>query len=99
MKSETGSALLPAMLMLASVTAYAGEEDIHLRPAPGSELTTGRCILCHSLDYLESNASVMNRSGWQRTIKKMIERYGAPITEVEAQEILRYLSENYVSAP
>ena len=37
----------------------------------------------------------MNRAGWQKTIQKMRERFGAPITDAEAQQILDYLDANY----
>ena len=37
----------------------------------------------------------MNRAAWQKTIQKMRDRYGAPITDEEANQILDYLSANY----
>jgi hypothetical protein len=37
----------------------------------------------------------MDRSGWQKTIQKMRERFGAPISDPEAQQILDYLAANY----
>ena len=66
-----------------------------LKDAPGRDLTVGRCIICHSLQYIPSNAPAMNRAGWQKSIQKMRERFGAPITDEEAQRILDYLAANY----
>ena len=75
--------------------AAAGEETIQLTDAPGRDLTIGRCIICHSIEYIPSNAPAMNRAGWQKTIQKMKERFGAPITDEESKEILDYLDGHY----
>jgi len=75
--------------------AAAGEETIQLTDAPGRDLTTGRCIICHSLEYIPSNAPAMNRAAWQKTIQKMKERFGAPLTDEEAKQILDYLDGSY----
>ena len=72
-----------------------GEESLRLVEAPGREATVARCAMCHSLDYIQMNAVVMDRTGWQKSIQKMIERFGAPIAPEEAREILEYLSSNY----
>jgi hypothetical protein len=37
----------------------------------------------------------MNRAAWQKTIQKMKERFGAPITDEESKEILDYLDGHY----
>jgi cytochrome c5 len=75
--------------------AAAGEETIQLTDAPGRDLTTGRCIICHSLEYIPSNAPAMNRAAWQKTIQKMKDRFGAPLTDEEAKQILDYLDGSY----
>ena len=75
--------------------AAAGEERIQLKDAPGRDLTTGRCIICHSLEYIPSNAPAMNRAAWQKTIQKMKDRFGAPMTDEEAKQILDYLDGSY----
>jgi hypothetical protein len=66
-----------------------------LRDGPGRDLTVGRCIICHSAEYIPSNAPAMNRAAWQKTIQKMRERFGAPITDEETKQILDYLDTNY----
>ena len=70
-------------------------EITQLTEGPGHDLTVGRCIVCHSAEYIPSNAPAMNRAAWQKTIQKMRERFGAPITDEEAQQILDYLAMNY----
>jgi sulfite dehydrogenase (cytochrome) subunit B len=66
-----------------------------LKDGPGHDVTTGRCIICHSLEYIPNNAPALDRTGWQKEIQKMRERFGAPITDAEAQQILEYLATNY----
>lgn len=87
------------MAMLAGSPARADEDAIHLRDGNGRDLTASRCAICHSLDYIPGNAPVMDRTGWQKEIQKMRERFGAPITDQEAQEILDYLAGSYAGKP
>ncbi len=75
--------------------AAAAAEMTDLREGPGRDLTVGRCIICHSVEYIPSNAPAMNRAAWQKTIQKMKDRFGAPITDEEARQILDYLDANY----
>lgn len=92
-------ALLATCAVFAAGRAGAGEEAIELQDAPGRDVTATRCVTCHSLDYIQMNAAVMNRAGWQKSIRKMIDRFGAPVTDEEAGEILEYLGTHYSSAP
>jgi sulfite dehydrogenase (cytochrome) subunit B len=73
----------------------APEESSQLKEGAGRDLTVGRCMICHSLEYIPSNAPAMNRAAWQKTIQKMKDRFGAPITDEEAKQILDYLDANY----
>ena len=66
-----------------------------LREGEGRDLTVGRCIICHSVEYIPANAPAMDRAAWQKTIQKMKDRFGAPITDQEAKQILDYLATNY----
>lgn len=72
-----------------------GESTVQLADGPGRTVTMARCPICHSLDYIPMNAPVMDRASWQKTVQKMRERFGAPITDEEAAQILDYLSEYY----
>ena len=73
----------------------AAAEVTALRDGEGRDLTVGRCIICHSVEYIPANAPAMDRAAWQKSIQKMKERFGAPITDQEAKQILDYLSANY----
>ena len=77
----------------AAATATADVTELH--EGKGRDLTTGLCMICHSLDYIPANAPAMNRAAWQKTIQKMRERFGAPITDEDAKQILDYLATNY----
>ena len=81
-------------LALCSVPLSAAEIT-ELKDAPGRDLTVGRCIICHSVEYIPSNAPAMNRGAWQKSIQKMKDKFGAPITDQEAKQILDYLDANY----
>ena len=85
-----------ALLMGARVAVADGSEaGVHLKPGAGRELTSSRCIICHSLEYIPANAPAMDPAAWQKTVQKMRDRFGAPINEDEARTILSYLSANY----
>ena len=71
------------------------ESAIHLKEGPGRDVTAAHCASCHSLEYIPANAPAMDRAGWQKTVQKMRERFGAPISEEEAQVILDYLGASY----
>jgi hypothetical protein len=79
----------------AAPRAAAAAEFLQLKDAPGRDLTVGRCIVCHSLDYIPANAPAMNRAAWEKTLQKMKDRFGAPITDAEAKEVLDYLDASY----
>jgi len=84
------------VLALALCTAPLNAAEItELKDAPGRDLTVGRCIICHSVEYIPSNAPAMNRGAWQKSIQKMKDKFGAPITDEEARQILDYLDANY----
>ncbi len=89
--------LSTAALALCAALAQAGEAEpvVNLKDAPGRELASSECAICHSLEYIPSNAPAMDRAGWQKTVQKMRERFGAPITDEQAQVILDYLSAAY----
>ena len=109
MRSRGGrAAALAALTVLAALsdgprTARAAEaakagsaaEMTTLREGAGRDLTVGLCMICHSTEYIPSNAPAMNRVAWQKTIQKMREKFGAPITDEQAKQILEYLATNY----
>jgi hypothetical protein len=83
------------VLALCAGFALAGEESIQLQDAPGRELVVARCSVCHSVDYVQMNAPVMDRAGWQKSVRKMIDQFGAPIGDDDANRIIEYLATHY----
>jgi sulfite dehydrogenase (cytochrome) subunit B len=87
------------VLMLAVSSAAgalaAGEESIKLQDAPDRDLVVARCSTCHSVDYVQMNAPVLDRAGWQKSVRKMIDTFGAPISDDDAKRIVEYLGNNY----
>jgi hypothetical protein len=41
------------------------------------------------------NAPVMSRGMWEKTIHKMIDKFGAPIRPEDVEQILAYLTAHY----
>jgi cytochrome c5 len=82
-----------AVLACSGVTA--GEESIRLIDAPGRDLTATTCVTCHSLDYIPMNAPVMSHASWEKTVHKMIDKFGAPVRPEDVDQIIAYLTANY----
>jgi mono/diheme cytochrome c family protein len=82
-------------LFIGRLAAAAGEETVKLQDAPGRDLVVARCAVCHSVDYVQMNAPVLDRAGWEKSVRKMIDQFGAPISEADAKSILDYLATNY----
>lgn len=75
--------------------SHAGEENIRLKEGVGRDVTTARCAVCHSLDYIPMVAPVMNRAAWEKSVRKMIDAFGAPASEQDARSIIEYLGRYY----
>jgi sulfite dehydrogenase (cytochrome) subunit B len=88
---------VPALLALAlaGLAVAAGEESIELQDAPGRDLVVARCSVCHSVDYVQMNAPVLDRAGWDKSVRKMVDQFGAPIGKEDADRIIEYLASNY----
>lgn len=69
-------------------------ETAKLRPAPGVEIATAQCLLCHSADYVNTQPR-LTRAGWEASVKKMKEKYGAPIPADKTTNLVDYLTQAY----
>lgn len=64
------------------------------REAPGVELVKGHCITCHSAEYVNTQPP-MPRKFWEGSVKKMKEKFGAPIADNIAPMLADYLTAAY----
>ncbi|MGZ8191318.1 MAG: cytochrome c [Methylococcaceae bacterium] len=78
-----------------AAAATAGESQILLKDRPGKNLVLAQCAMCHSLDYITMQAKILDRGGWEKTVGKMINVMGAPISDTDKQVIIDYLAQNY----
>jgi len=83
------------LLSVFAATSAAAETDIVLKDGRGKNLVFSQCAMCHSLDYIIMNATILDRAGWEKTVGKMINVMGAPINGVDKQVIIDYLARNY----
>jgi hypothetical protein len=88
--------VLFAVALLAGAAA-AAESPVVLKDAQGRATVENFCSGCHSLDYIRINAPFMNRQTWTAEVNKMIQAFGAPISQPDAAAIIDYLSANYGS--
>ena len=83
------------LLSFFAATVTAGESQIVLKDRPGKNQVIAQCAMCHSLDYITMHAMILDRSGWEKTVGKMINVMGAPIDDADKQIIIDYLATNY----
>lgn len=81
-----------------STVALAEENSIKLQDAPGKGLIEAHCRSCHSLDYIEMNAGILDAAGWEKSVNKMIDVMGAAIPRGEVLGIVTYLRHSYGKA-
>jgi hypothetical protein len=86
---------LVALATIAVSGAFAAETPIPLKDAPARTTVENMCSGCHSLDYIRINAPFMNRQTWTAEVNKMINAFGAPIAQSDANMIIDYLTANY----
>jgi mono/diheme cytochrome c family protein len=87
--------LIALAAALLAGTAYADEQVIHLKQAPGLDKVENNCAACHTLAYIRMNSVYLNAGGWDAEVNKMIKAFGAPIDDADAKAIADYLKANY----
>jgi len=90
-----------AILFAGAFVSFAEPLKIELPPetssfkfGPGSEIANGQCLTCHSVEYV-STQPVMPRAFWAASVKKMQEKYGAPVPADQVDALADYLTQNY----
>ncbi len=94
--------ITPAIL-ISLITASADEKVVSIQlPAetavykngPGVELAQAHCVSCHSADYISSQPP-MPRKFWEGSVKKMKEKFGAPVPDNIAVLLADYFTAAY----
>ena len=85
-------ALLAALM---AAPAAAQEKPVTLKKGTGLDVVEANCGACHSLDYIQMNSPFLTSAQWDASIAKMINVFGAPISEADARKIGEYLKANY----
>lgn len=78
-----------------ATAAHSAERPIELRPGDGRELVQAICTSCHSLDYVLINSSFLSLEQWRTSVTKMRTTFGAPVSEEDAETVVRYLASRY----
>ncbi|MBS0533895.1 MAG: cytochrome c [Proteobacteria bacterium] len=86
-----------AAAVLLAGSAFADEQVIKLKQAPGVDKVENNCQACHTLAYIPMNSVYLNSAGWDAEVAKMINAYGAPVDAEDAKAIAEYLKKNYGS--
>ena len=76
-----------------TVTIELPVETAAYRPGKNAELAQAFCLNCHSADYT-SMQPPMPRKFWEATVKKMKEKYAAPLPE-DFAPLVDYLTATY----
>jgi hypothetical protein len=61
--------------------------------ADAEDLFKNKCNLCHSSDRAKSKSRT--EESWRRTVLRMKNKNNAPITDEEAEIIIRHLADKY----
>jgi cytochrome c5 len=87
-------------VLLAIPPAIAADESrIVLAEGEGRNQVQALCSMCHSVDYIIMNSPFLDAAGWEKSVRKMIDVMGAPISDADAAVIVGYLSTHYGSRP
>lgn len=93
--------VLLAAVLVGGLAARGGPVKIELPPettafklAPGSEIANGQCLTCHSVEYV-STQPPMPRAFWAASVKKMLDKYSAPVPAEQVDRLVDYLAVNY----
>jgi cytochrome c5 len=88
--------LLVGVVLALPVRAIAEDETgIVLNEGPGRDQVQTSCSMCHSLDYIVMNSPFQDKAAWEKTVKKMVTVFGAPLTPEESAAIVVYLDRHY----
>lgn len=83
-----------AFALAAPVSIELPAETTTLKAGPGVELAQANCLICHSPDYIATQPP-MPRKFWEANVKKMVDKYAAPIPPEQLTALADYLTATY----
>ncbi len=95
--------ILNAACLVAAVAATAAAAPVKIelpvetasfKTAPGAEIATGQCLMCHSAEYVTTQPP-LSRAAWKATVEKMQNKYGAPLPPEQVDALVDYLTKSY----
>ncbi|HVM49702.1 MAG TPA: c-type cytochrome [Candidatus Acidoferrum sp.] len=89
-----GLALAPPALRAAPVKIELPPETAAFKPGPGADLANGQCLTCHSVEYVTTQPP-FPQSFWLAEVKKMRDKFGAPVPDALLEPLAAYLTRNY----
>jgi len=81
-----------------SITLPDDNSMAQLKAGRNVEVTRNNCVSCHSTDYIVRQPG-SDAKKWEGEVIKMINVYGAPISEADAKAIIDYLATSYGPEP
>jgi cytochrome c551/c552 len=69
-------------------------ETASFKPTPGSQLANAQCMTCHSGEYVQTQPP-FSQTFWLAEVKKMRDKFGAPIPEDQIESLAYYFTKNY----
>ena len=90
-----GFLLLRPFASAAPVTIELPEPEQNLKAGEGQEVAVNNCGACHSLDYIATQPPGKGSTFWDAEVKKMVQAFGAPISDEDAKKISAYLAQTY----
>ena len=92
-RSVAGAAIV--WMVMTGIAGAASEADLRLKPGPERDMVQSVCAACHSVDYIMTNSVFLDRNGWNGTVTKMVNVFGAPAKPEDVPKIVDYLTRNY----
>jgi cytochrome c551/c552 len=69
-------------------------ETASFKPAPEVGMANAQCLTCHSVEYVQTQPP-MPLAFWSAEVKKMRDKFGAPVPDDQIEPLAHYLAENY----
>ena len=89
-----GALLVPLTLGAAVVKIELPPETAAFKPGPGADFANGQCLICHSVEYVTTQPPLPG-TFWAAEVKKMRDKYAAPVPDAQLAPLVVYLAKNY----